>query len=118
MCGICGILTTSGSKEIKEKDINSMVDVLYHRGPDDQGLFLDKNIGLGVRRLSIVDLKGGHQPIHNEDKTLWLIFNGMIYNFLELRRDLEKEAIGFIPRPIRRLLYISMKNMVRIAFRG
>lgn len=92
MCGICGIVITNESKEIKEKDINSMVDALYHRGPDDEGTFLDKNIGLGVRRLSIIDLRDGHQPIHNEDKTLWIIFNGMVYNFLELRRHLEEKG--------------------------
>lgn len=89
MCGICGIITTEKSKEIRDGDINSMVSVLYHRGPDDKGILLDRKAALGVRRLSIIDLKSGHQPIHNEDKTIWVILNGMIYNFLELRRHLE-----------------------------
>lgn len=92
MCGICGVITTDESKEIKEKDINSMVNALFHRGPDDEGIFLDRKVSLGVRRLSVIDLRSGHQPIHNEDKTLWIIFNGMIYNFLELRRHLEEEG--------------------------
>jgi asparagine synthase (glutamine-hydrolysing) len=92
MCGICGIITTGESKEIKEKDINSMANTLYHRGPDDKGIFLDKNVGLGVRRLNIIDLISGHQPIHNENKTLWIVFNGMIYNFLELHRHLEEKG--------------------------
>jgi len=91
MCGICGIAIADESKEIREKDINSMVGVLYHRGPDDDGIFLKRKVGLGVRRLSIIDLISGHQPIHNEDKTLWMVFNGMIYNFLDLRRHLEEK---------------------------
>lgn len=95
MCGICGIVTTDTSKKIEEKHINSMLDVLCHRGPDDKGIFLERKVGLGVRRLSIVDLKSGHQPIHNEDKKIWVILNGMIYNFLELRRHLEEKGHVF-----------------------
>lgn len=95
MCGICGVVTADRSKEVREEYISPMVSALYHRGPDDQGLFLGRRAALGVRRLSIIDLKGGHQPIHNEDKTLWIIFNGMIYNFLELRRQLQEKGHVF-----------------------
>ena len=84
MCGICGIYGLE-DKEL----INKMCKTLLHRGPDDQGIYTDSNISLGHRRLSIIDLKTGHQPIHNEDETVWVILNGEIYNFKELREDLE-----------------------------
>lgn len=84
MCGIFGII--GSSTETLEKPLQS----IYHRGPDDKGTFLDSNIKLGFRRLSIVDLSYlGHQPMTNTDKTVWIIFNGEIYNFKELRHQLE-----------------------------
>jgi len=72
-----------------------MCDVITHRGPDDEGYYTDTEVGLGMRRLSIIDLAGGHQPIHNEDKSIWVVFNGEIYNFLELRAELEKRGHRF-----------------------
>jgi asparagine synthase (glutamine-hydrolysing) len=72
-----------------------MCDVIRHRGPDDDGLFVDQGVALGMRRLSIIDLSTGHQPIHNEDGTVWLVFNGEIYNFRELRRELEDRRHRF-----------------------
>lgn len=66
-----------------------MTNILIHRGPDDWGIFTDNNIGLGMRRLSIIDLSSGKQPIHNEDNTIWVVFNGEIYNYRELREKLE-----------------------------
>src|SRR5580704_2475624 len=69
-----------------------MLDVQKHRGPDGTGTFLDAGVGLGIDRLSIIDLKTGDQPIHNEDETIWVTFNGEIYNYLELRSELE--ALG------------------------
>ena len=63
-----------------------MCQTLVHRGPDDEGIYVKDNVGLGMRRLSIIDLAGGHQPVHNEDKTVWVVFNGEIYNFAELRQ--------------------------------
>ena len=90
MCGITGYLG-QGNEEILRK----MTDSLKHRGPDDKGFYFNNNIGLGHRRLSIIDLATGHQPISNEDETIWLIFNGEIYNFFELRKDLEKKGHKF-----------------------
>jgi asparagine synthase (glutamine-hydrolysing) len=66
-----------------------MCDVIRHRGPDDEGIHVEPGVGLGMRRLSIIDLSTGHQPIHNEDRTVWVVFNGEIYNYRELRRELE-----------------------------
>lgn len=72
-----------------------MCATIAHRGPDDEGVRASANVGLGMRRLSIIDLAGGHQPIHNEDKTVWIVFNGEIYNFPELREDLVKRGHRF-----------------------
>ena len=68
-----------------------MTLVLAHRGPDDQGLFMNHKVGFGHRRLSIIDLDGGQQPISNEDKSLWITFNGEIYNYKEIKKQLEKK---------------------------
>ena len=72
-----------------------MCGTLVHRGPDDEGIYVNGRVGLGMRRLSIIDLVSGHQPIHNEDKTIWLVFNGEIYNFPQLRAELEQHGHGF-----------------------
>lgn len=93
MCGIVGILDFKN--KIDEKLIKRMADSIKHRGPDDEGYFFDKNIGLGHRRLSIIDLKTGHQPIFNENKTICIVYNGEIYNFIELREKLEKNNHKF-----------------------
>ena len=96
MCGICGIVSP---KLIDEKLLRSMCRVLTHRGPDDEGIYLnegmEKRIGLGHKRLSIIDLGGGHQPMHNEDETIWIVFNGEIYNFQDLRKGLEQDGHKF-----------------------
>jgi asparagine synthase (glutamine-hydrolysing) len=72
-----------------------MCEVIRHRGPDDEGVWLDEGVALGMRRLSIIDLSTGHQPIHNEDRSVWIVFNGEIYNFQELRRELEAAGHRF-----------------------
>lgn len=90
MCGISGTYGFSDKGLLKR-----MCDVITHRGPDDEGYYTDTEVGLGMRRLSIIDLAGGHQPIHNEDKSIWVVFNGEIYNFLELRAELEKRGHRF-----------------------
>lgn len=95
MCGICGIANYSPEKQIDEKILTYMRDCMIHRGPDDSGIFIDRGVGLGHRRLSIIDLSTGHQPIHNEDLSIWTIFNGEIYNYLELREDLELKGHRF-----------------------
>jgi asparagine synthase (glutamine-hydrolysing) len=90
MCGICGF---SGSQN--EIILKHMTDAIVHRGPDEEGFYSDRRMNLGIRRLSIIDLETGHQPVHNEDKSLWTIFNGEIYNFQELRRDLMERGHTF-----------------------
>lgn len=92
MCGICGF---TGQIENREAVLRSMTEVITHRGPDSDGYFSDDSISMGFRRLSIIDLDTGHQPIFNEDKTLVLTFNGEIYNYKELRKKLEKKGHTF-----------------------
>lgn len=88
MCGICGKLNFSRDAAVDTNLIHTMLDSIRHRGPDDQGIYEGRQAALGHRRLSIIDLKSGHQPLSNEDGTVWIVFNGEIYNFQELRRDL------------------------------
>ncbi len=90
MCGIAGIVGTEPGAVIEAAAVQRMCRTIVHRGPDDEGIFVKGSVGLGMRRLSIIDLAGGHQPIFNEDKTVWIVFNGEIYNFPELRPELEK----------------------------
>ncbi|MDD5688003.1 MAG: asparagine synthase (glutamine-hydrolyzing) [Elusimicrobia bacterium] len=91
MCGITGIYNFGNNKHIERNILSKMCDIIKHRGPDSEGLFLENEIGLGIRRLAIIDLKTGDQPIHNEDNTIWIVLNGEIYNYLELRTELEKK---------------------------
>ena len=88
MCGICGIYNYGSGLPVTRQDLKAMNDLLVHRGPDDEGYYEHENVGLAMRRLSIIDLSSGHQPITNEDESLWIVFNGEIYNFLELREGL------------------------------
>src|SRR3954466_14237095 len=95
MCGICGVLAYSDSFACDEQTVGRMCDVIAHRGPDDAGTWSrgDQRIALGHRRLSIVDLSpAGHNPMPNEDGSVWITFNGEIYNHLELRRELEAKG--------------------------
>lgn len=89
MCGICGIYSFDDQFRIDKSILKKMNDAIKYRGPDDEGIYIDDDVGLAVNRLSIIDIEGGHQPIHNEDGSIWVIFNGMIYNYKELRRTLE-----------------------------
>src|SRR5438445_11757834 len=88
MCGIAGIVRSDGA-QIGRELLTRMNDAIRHRGPDDDGFYFSDGVGLAMRRLSIIDLKGGHQPIHNSDRTAWIVFNGEIYNYRELRAQLE-----------------------------
>lgn len=97
MCGICGIFDQSGNSVSRDL-LEAMTSVIRHRGPDGDGILLDREVGLGHRRLSIIDLEGGRQPIANEDETLQLVFNGEIYNFIELRKELESYEHRFRTR--------------------
>ena len=94
MCGIAGFVDrSSGSGARREADfslVHRMCEVIRHRGPDDEGIHVEAGVGLGMRRLSIIDLSTGQQPIHNEDESVWLVFNGEIYNYRELRTELEQ----------------------------
>jgi len=95
MCGVCGNFNFTKKKRIDPEELKKMVSLLHHRGPDESGMYIDGDIGLGNARLSIVDLFGGRQPIHNEDKTIWTVFNGEIYNYPELRERLLKKGHVF-----------------------
>lgn len=88
MCGICGIASKTKGEPVESSLISAMSETLVHRGPDDQGVFTAKNIGLGARRLSIIDLEGGHQPLSNEEGSVWIAHNGEVYNFPDLREEL------------------------------
>jgi asparagine synthase (glutamine-hydrolysing) len=96
MCGIAGILTKSQISEADHVLLRRMADVLVHRGPDGEGFYFDRSIGLAHRRLSIIDLEGGKQPLSNEDGTVWITFNGEIYNYLELREQLIQKGHKFV----------------------
>jgi asparagine synthase (glutamine-hydrolysing) len=93
MCGICGVANFDPRIMVEKRDILPVLGMLRHRGPDDEGLFWDDNVIFGHRRLSIIDLDGGHQPIFNEERSVCAIVNGEIYNYLELRRDLENSHV-------------------------
>jgi len=102
MCGIAGIASLKKGT-INRDLLGRMVKVLEHRGPDDEGFYLSSSqnpnteldVGLGHRRLSIIDLKGGCQPMANENKTIWIVYNGEIYNFPELKSSLIKKGHRF-----------------------
>lgn len=98
MCGICGFAFPNASRQPEPSLLKKMADTLIHRGPDEEGYFSRPGIGLAVRRLSIIDVKSGHQPMSNEDGTVWAAQNGEIYNFLELRAELEKRGHIFRTR--------------------
>lgn len=92
MCGIAGFIN---NKENKKEIIKKMTDKIVHRGPDAEGFYVDDNVALGHRRLSIIDLSGGDQPLYNEDKSIVVIFNGEIYNYIELKDELKKDGHKF-----------------------
>lgn len=94
MCGICGFSPSLGREE-DERVIEIMKTFLRHRGPDGEGSYLSERCVLGHRRLSIIDLETGHQPMPNEDKVVWVIFNGEIYNYKDLWRELENRGHRF-----------------------
>jgi len=98
MCGICGKINKDTQKPVDEQLLRAMCRVIQHRGPDNDGFFFYKNVGLGMRRLSIIDLETGEQPIYNEDKTVAVVLNGEIYNFEALRKDLIAKGHRFKTR--------------------
>ncbi|MGQ9872609.1 asparagine synthase (glutamine-hydrolyzing) [Leptodesmis sp.] len=95
MCGIVGVLNLYKSQPIPETVMRQMLGMIRHRGPDEFGIYQDEWVSLGNARLSIIDLSGGQQPISNEDGSLWIVFNGEIFNYQELRPDLEQRGHRF-----------------------
>src|SRR2546427_7259488 len=95
MCGIYGVRELRPGRQPSHETLAHMGQRMIHRGPDDQGHYRADGIGIGMRRLSIIDLAGGHQPIPNEDKKVWVVCNGEIYNFKELRAELEARGHVF-----------------------
>jgi len=92
MCGIAGIMEFGGDARADSAALDRMCSAMAHRGPDDAGLYVDGPVGIGMRRLSIIDVRGGHQPISNENGSLWIVFNGEIYNHADLRKQLESRG--------------------------
>ena len=96
MCGINGIINFNQAK-VNESDLFKMMNLIKHRGPDDQGTFVNNNIGFGFVRLSIIDLSpSGHQPFKSADERYTMVFNGEIFNYLELRNELESKGIKYL----------------------
>jgi len=98
MCGIAGIVQSSNraTKPISESVLKEMANTLYHRGPDDEGIYCQNDIGLSHRRLSIIDISNGHQPMHSARGDISIVFNGEIFNYIELREELIKKGHTFL----------------------
>lgn len=95
MCGISGLFSFGSARQPGKAELDRMISALHHRGPDGSSTFVDGPVGLAHARLSIIDLAGGWQPIANEDETVWVVFNGEIFNYVELRQRLEREGHRF-----------------------
>ncbi len=95
MCGINGLIYLNKERRVSPAVLKEMSDTIYHRGPDDDGYYIQQNVGLGFRRLSIIDLSTGHQPVSNENDSIFIIFNGEIYNYLEQREILKQKGYKF-----------------------
>ncbi len=95
MCGICGIYNAQSGEPISRSTLEQMTHVISHRGPDDRGFYFDGALGLGFTRLSIIDLSSGHQPMCNETGDIWIVFNGEIWNYKQLRKTLVEKGHHF-----------------------
>src|SRR5262245_55868151 len=98
MCGIAGIVSLDFTSPVDEERLVRMRDALRHRGPDGAGVLADGPVGLGHRRLAVIDVAGGHQPMANEDGSVWIVFNGEIYNHAALRAGLEARGYRYRTR--------------------
>src|SRR3984957_16544916 len=98
MCGICGQFNFGTKAPVLRQDVERMTRSIRHRGPDDEGYYIAGPLGFGFRRLSIIDLAGGHQPMSDREESVWVVFNGEIYNFKELRAELEGHGHQFRTR--------------------
>ena len=92
MCGIYGVVALRDGANCDPSLLDAMASVTVHRGPDDEGRYVEHGLAMGMRRLSIIDLSSGHQPIANEDETIWTVYNGEIYNYREIRSELQRES--------------------------
>ena len=95
MCGITGYAAFNSTNTVDKKVLEKMVNIIFHRGPDESGIDIRNGVAMGMRRLSIIDLSGGSQPIYNEDRTVWTVFNGEIYNFHEIKKELQSKGHVF-----------------------
>jgi len=111
MCGIAGVVSATRESNITEALVHHMCEQIVYRGPDDEGLYVADGAGLGMRRLSIIDLSGGHQPVFNEDRSAWIVFNGEIYNFPELRPQLESRGHRFYTNTDTEVIIHSYEEM-------
>lgn len=116
MCGICGQFNFRDDKPVSPAVIKAMTDTLVPRGPDDEGYFISSSIGFGFRRLSIIDLAGGHQPMSDAQESVWVVFNGEIYNFKELRAELESHGHVFRTRSDTEVIVYGYKQWGRGVF--
>ena len=122
MCGIAGFIESAdvrapfGDAEGRAL-VHDMCQRIRHRGPDDEGVLVEPGIALGMRRLSIIDVAAGHQPIHNEDGTVWIVFNGEIYNFRELRAELEAAGHRFTTSTDTEVIVHAYEQWGQAAFR-
>src|SRR5262249_13632829 len=98
MCGISGLYYFDSNRPIEESILTEMQEVSAHRGPDDHGFYRNRNVGFASNRLSVIDISGGRQPMSNEDGSEWIVFNGEIYNFCELRLALMRAGHRFQTR--------------------
>ena len=105
MCGIFGVIELTQGRQPEEGLLERMGQMMVHRGPNDHGHYSGKGAAIGMRRLSIIDLEGGHQPIGNEDGTVWVVCNGEIYNFKELRTELEARGHLVIGMPFHKYFF-------------
>jgi len=110
MCGICGQFNYERQAPVSRRDIEKMARSMVHRGPDDEGYYVSGALGLGFRRLSIIDIEGGHQPMSDQDETIRVVFNGEIYNFPELRRELESFGHVFRTRCDTEVIVLGYKQ--------
>ena len=114
MCGICGL--SYSDRRIGDREVlQEMNEAIHYRGPDSDGFYSAEGVGLAIRRLAIIDVKGGDQPISNEDGSLWVVLNGEIYNYPSMREELENAAIGSRPGRIRNASCTTMKTRARHA---
>src|SRR5579885_1684902 len=95
MCGIAGLIHSDKNHRVAPAVLKAMADRMAYRGPDDEGFFIKDNHGLAHRRLSIIDIAGGHQPLSAPDATAWIVYNGEIYNYVELRESLRRKGHEF-----------------------